>query len=222
MLQLKWAPNLALLLKLNTRKQTTARARVLVCQSLPKRLTRQMPRFSFAALSLDSSFAQTFDPLGDFLAASDVAYSAQSLQFTDSSPLTRLYALDQAASVATHSSLLFGGECLRLAFHKLSPVSEVLPLGVSKLLDPTHLNAAKCQKLVDLGGGLGVSRCQIVAHLVTVVAGKLALQAFYLYPNLKTVASVELAHSRAFRGMHAWRIIAQTYPQRSFRSVVVC
>jgi SAM-dependent methyltransferase len=64
-----------------------------------------------------------------------------------------------------HASLLFG---------------EVLPDGVAKLLDASHLNAANATCLVDLGCGMA----------------KLALQAFLTYRNLTSVVGVELCQSR--------------------------
>ena len=57
---------------------------------------------------------------------------------------------------------------------------EVLPAGVSKALDRRHLAAANARCLFDLGSG----------------TGKLAMQAFLMFPNLEEVLGVELAGSR--------------------------
>ena len=57
---------------------------------------------------------------------------------------------------------------------------EVLPEGVSKMLDKNHLNAEKSEILIDVGSGLG----------------KLAFQAFFEFPNLKDVIGIEFCASR--------------------------
>lgn len=57
---------------------------------------------------------------------------------------------------------------------------EILAAGITKLLDSEHLNAAKAQVLYDLGMGVG----------------KLVMQAFLAYSNLKLIRGVELAFSR--------------------------
>lgn len=57
---------------------------------------------------------------------------------------------------------------------------EILAAGITKLLDADHLNAAKAQVLCDLGMGVG----------------KLVMQAFLAYPNLKLIRGIELARSR--------------------------
>uniref|UniRef100_A0A7S1CCX5 DOT1 domain-containing protein n=1 Tax=Bicosoecida sp. CB-2014 TaxID=1486930 RepID=A0A7S1CCX5_9STRA len=57
---------------------------------------------------------------------------------------------------------------------------EILAVGITKLLDTEHLHAARAQVLFDLGMGVG----------------KLVMQAFLQYPNLKLIRGVELAYSR--------------------------
>ena len=64
---------------------------------------------------------------------------------------------------------------------------EVLPAGVSKMLDDEHLDAASARVMFDLGMG----------------CGRLCLQAFLQYPNLSEVVGVELSSSRASVGMEA-------------------
>ena len=55
-----------------------------------------------------------------------------------------------------------------------------LPAGVTRILDMRHMRAAKATVLFDLGMGLG----------------KLLLQSFFQYPNIRYVCGVELALSR--------------------------
>jgi len=57
---------------------------------------------------------------------------------------------------------------------------EILAAGVTRILDMRHLRAAKATVLFDLGMGLG----------------KLLLQSFFQYPNIRYVCGVELALSR--------------------------
>ena len=57
---------------------------------------------------------------------------------------------------------------------------EVLPVGATKLFDQEHLALADARSLCDLGSGLG----------------KLALQAFLQFPNLRRVFGCELSASR--------------------------
>lgn len=57
---------------------------------------------------------------------------------------------------------------------------EVLPVGATKLFDQDHLALADARSLCDLGSGLG----------------KLALQAFLQFPNLRRVFGCELSASR--------------------------
>lgn len=57
---------------------------------------------------------------------------------------------------------------------------EILATGVTRILDMRHMRAAKASVLFDLGMGLG----------------KLLLQSFFQYPNIRYVCGVELALSR--------------------------
>eukprot|EP00629_Pelagomonadales_sp_RCC1024_P015265 CAMPEP_0119273108 /NCGR_PEP_ID=MMETSP1329-20130426/9716_1 /TAXON_ID=114041 /ORGANISM="Genus nov. species nov., Strain RCC1024" /LENGTH=372 /DNA_ID=CAMNT_0007273281 /DNA_START=192 /DNA_END=1307 /DNA_ORIENTATION=+ len=57
---------------------------------------------------------------------------------------------------------------------------ELLPRGVNKALDARHLDAARAATLFDLGMG----------------TGKVAMQAFLQFPNLKRVQGVELSQAR--------------------------
>ena len=57
---------------------------------------------------------------------------------------------------------------------------ELLPRGVHKALDARHLDAARASSVYDLGCG----------------TGKVALQAFLQFPNLKRVYGVELSLAR--------------------------
>lgn len=82
---------------------------------------------------------------------------------------------------AMQASLLFG---------------EVLPEGVSKLLDVTHLNASNATVLVDLGCGMG----------------KLILQAFLQYTNLTLVVGIELCTSRFKQAMKSIASLAMIHP----------
>ena len=65
---------------------------------------------------------------------------------------------------------------------------EVLPAGVSRMLDARHLDASKADTLYDLGSGLG----------------KLVMQAFLQFPNLKKVSSylAQTSLSRSFTFAH--------------------
>mmetsp|Transcript_27084 Transcript_27084/g.63602 ORF Transcript_27084/g.63602 Transcript_27084/m.63602 type:complete len:280 (-) Transcript_27084:42-881(-) len=72
---------------------------------------------------------------------------------------------DREEAARSGSSLLYG---------------EILAVGITKLLDTDHLNAAKAQVLFDMGMGVG----------------KLVMQAFLQYPNLKLIRGIELAYSR--------------------------
>lgn len=75
---------------------------------------------------------------------------------------------------------------------------EVLPSGVCKLLDDEHLSASTATSLYDLGMG----------------TGKMALQAFLMYDNLKTVVGVELSPSRYTIGETALRRFVACCPSR--------
>ena len=57
---------------------------------------------------------------------------------------------------------------------------ELLPRGVNKALDSVHLNGRKAKVLYDLGMG----------------TGKVAIQAFLQFRNLRYVYGVELSHGR--------------------------
>lgn len=89
---------------------------------------------------------------------------------------------DRERAGEQHANLLYG---------------EVLPAGVTTLLDPQHLNAGRASKLVDIGSG----------------CGKLAVQAFIEFPNLESVIGVEICHSRAQVGINALRGLCKKHPQ---------
>lgn len=57
---------------------------------------------------------------------------------------------------------------------------DAIAAGITKLMDTDHLHAARAQVLFDLGMGVG----------------KLVMQAFLQYPNLKLIRGIELAYSR--------------------------
>jgi len=91
--------------------------------------------------------------------------------------------LDYDLAHKTGSDLLYG---------------EILPSGVSKLLDSRHLDAAGATSVYDLGMGLG----------------KLALQAYLEFPNLEKVVGVELSVARTARGMAALARMAESESER--------
>jgi len=64
---------------------------------------------------------------------------------------------------------------------------ELLHSAVTKMLAPKHLSASTAETLFDLGMGLG----------------KVGLQAFLEFPNLKTVVGVELSEARAMQAKDA-------------------
>ena len=64
---------------------------------------------------------------------------------------------------------------------------EVLPAGVSKMLDEDHLDAASARVMFDLGMG----------------CGRLCMQAFLQFVNLREVVGVELSSSRTSVAMEA-------------------
>jgi ribosomal protein L12E/L44/L45/RPP1/RPP2 len=66
---------------------------------------------------------------------------------------------------------------------------EVLPVGATKLFDSAHLNCREATTLCDLGSGLG----------------KLAIQAFLQFPNLRRVVGCELSTSRFAKSVQALR-----------------
>eukprot|EP00944_MAST-04C_sp_MAST-4C-sp1_P002632 g2632.t1 len=74
---------------------------------------------------------------------------------------------------------------------------EVLARGVNKMLDSLHLDAASCESLYDFGMG----------------TGKLALQAWLQFRNLKKVVGVELALSRYVIGEQALLILVEAKPE---------
>jgi len=73
---------------------------------------------------------------------------------------------------------------------------EILPAGVTKALE--QMDASKAAVLYDLGMGMG----------------KLVMQAWLQYPNLKKVVGVELAYTRTLRAHNALRNLARVNPQR--------
>jgi len=73
---------------------------------------------------------------------------------------------------------------------------EILPSGVSKLLDKQHLDASTATTLVDLGCGMS----------------KLILQSFLEYPNLNKVVGIELCRSRFLLGVNSLKILAAANP----------
>jgi len=88
---------------------------------------------------------------------------------------------DRQEATTTDSSLCFG---------------EVLPDGVSKMLDNEHLRASSSRILYDLGMGLG----------------KLVMQAFLEYPSLEKIVGVELAYSRFKKAECAIAQLAENTP----------
>lgn len=89
---------------------------------------------------------------------------------------------DRTEATSSNSSLLYG---------------EILAPGVTKLMNPLHLDARHASVLVDLGCGLG----------------KLLLQTFLQFPNLKKCVGIELAHSRAVIACEATRNLARHMPK---------
>jgi len=89
---------------------------------------------------------------------------------------------DEREATARRASLLYG---------------EVLPEGVEKLFDRSHLAADEARTLVDLGAGLG----------------RLALQAFLEHPSLQSVYAVELAKGRWRLGVEALERLAERHPR---------
>jgi len=73
------------------------------------------------------------------------------------------------------------------ALHADLLYGEVLPVGATKLFDSEHLHLRAASTLCDLGSGLG----------------KLALQAFLQFPNLRRVFGCELSSSRFARSSAA-------------------
>lgn len=57
---------------------------------------------------------------------------------------------------------------------------ELLPRGVNKAMGPRHLNATKAGTIYDLGMG----------------TGKVAMQVFLQFPNVKRVYGIELSQAR--------------------------
>lgn len=75
---------------------------------------------------------------------------------------------------------------------------ELLPRGVNKALGPKHLNAARASTLFDLGMG----------------TGKVALQAFLQFSNLKRVFGVELSAARFRIAEKALLNLLMMYPNK--------
>jgi len=88
---------------------------------------------------------------------------------------------DSKIAADTDSSLCFG---------------EVLPRGVTKILDENHLNCSEAKYFYDLGMGLG----------------KLAMQAFLQFPNLEYVVGVELAYTRFEKAVTALEKLSKLKP----------
>jgi len=70
---------------------------------------------------------------------------------------------------------------------------EVLPSGVAKLCDETHLLVEQAKIVYDFGAG----------------TGKLCVQCFFQYPHLDKVVAVEISPSRYKLGVAAWRRLAK-------------
>lgn len=114
----------------------------------------------------------------------DVAYNASSHQVgyhTDGHDC--LNKLDIKEACNTGNSLLYG---------------EVLPQGVSDMLNSSHLQARNSSSLFDLGMG----------------TGKLALQAFLQYSSLRRVVGIEIAFSRYQIGESALLNIVSHFPKQ--------
>ena len=71
-----------------------------------------------------------------------------------------------------------------------------MPAGVNKALNNSHLEANECKSLLELGSGLG----------------KLALQAFYQYPNINRLVGVEFSVGRYRQAQRALQRLAAMYP----------
>ena len=57
---------------------------------------------------------------------------------------------------------------------------EILPRGIDKCMDINHLDGENCRQLVDLGSGIG----------------KLIVQTFLQFKNIKNVYGIELSEGR--------------------------
>ena len=89
--------------------------------------------------------------------------------------------LDMEEASQSGSSLLYG---------------EVLPQGVSLMLNKQHLAAAHSRTVYDLGMG----------------TGKMALQAFLQFPNLRRVVGIEIAHSRYLLAERSLTTLVEFFP----------
>jgi hypothetical protein len=72
---------------------------------------------------------------------------------------------------------------------------EVLPHGVSKIFDMDHLQGAKARVFYDLGSG----------------PGKMALQAWFEFPNIDKIVAVELCESRYKSGVKAMQRLCKAW-----------
>ena len=75
---------------------------------------------------------------------------------------------------------------------------ELLPAGLAKMCDPSHLDVARCAVVLELGMG----------------TGKVAMQLFLQQPQVRRVLGVELARSRTEIGVAAMRALAGAAPAR--------
>lgn len=73
---------------------------------------------------------------------------------------------------------------------------EILPEGLGKMMDHSHLDVSNANVLIDLGSGLG----------------KLALQSFLSYPQLSHVAGIELCASRFLEACSTATRLAKSNP----------
>lgn len=99
---------------------------------------------------------------------------------------------------------MVGSDTKKLDYHEAEVArssllfGEVTQAGVDKILDDDHLYANNAGIIYDLGSG----------------NGKLAMQAFLQYPNVRKVVGVEIAVSRSIRSFAAASRLSLFYPSR--------
>jgi len=101
----------------------------------------------------------------DIRSAMNSAYGKETFQTGYTDGHTCIIDSDKNTASEAGASLLYG---------------ELLPIGVTKLMNQYHLRAGSAKTLMDLGMG----------------TGKLVIQAFLQYPNLTRVSGIELSESR--------------------------
>ena len=75
---------------------------------------------------------------------------------------------------------------------------EVLPVGVDKAMNESHLDANRCVNFLELGSGLG----------------KLAMQVYLQFPTIKSVVGVELSSGRSRRSFQSLLALRKLFPCR--------